>query len=219
MTQRPSIEDVKRTFSDTFKKYKKFWFPKTKNKGAVGQKFEKILGIPTSSACLDCSDGEVKVFPLKTIRGGKFVPKETVAITMRGLNRKNLSNPLSWIDSDLKKKTHNMLFIPYYRDGDYIICRWEPIHFGYLSPEYIQFENDYKTITNHYKCYGIRKYTAEEKEAEWKNKGVRAPSLNTINGTYIQGRTKGPGGNAPKTVALYFRNIEFVRNVIWSKNQ
>ena len=216
MAVRPSIEDVKRTFLKLLRD-KKFWLPKGKNKGAVGQRIEKILGIPNSSACLDCSDGEVKVFPLKKMkRSGKLVPKETVAITMRGLKPANLSNPLLWDDSDLKKKTHNMLFIPYYRDGDYILCHWNPISFGYLSPEYIQFKTDYKTIMDYYKCHGIRTPGQKEK-AEWKKKGIKPPSLNTINGTYIQGRTKGPGGNKPKTVGLYFRRIQFVQNIIWSK--
>ena len=56
--------------------------PVTKNKGAAGLLFEKLAEIPTSSACLDCLDGEVKLYPLKTLKRGDIVPKETVAITM-----------------------------------------------------------------------------------------------------------------------------------------
>jgi len=63
MSIRPSINDVKRICSIVIGK--KYSLPKSKNKGAVGILLEEITGIPTSSACWDCVDGEVKAFPLK----------------------------------------------------------------------------------------------------------------------------------------------------------
>jgi len=56
--------------------------PITKNKGEVGVLLEKLTGIPQSSACLDCEDGELKVFPVKRNKAGKLIPKETIAVTM-----------------------------------------------------------------------------------------------------------------------------------------
>ena len=109
---RPSINAVRRIFEENVKG-KIFNLPKTKNKGLPGQKLEEKLGIPLSSTCLDCCDGELKLFPLKKLCTGIFSPKETVAITMRGLNRAEIPNPVAWKDSALKKKTDKMLFISF----------------------------------------------------------------------------------------------------------
>ena len=172
------------------------------NKGKPGQFVEERLGIKLSSDCLDCLDGEIKLFPLKQLKNGKINPKETIAITMRDLNEENI--PI-WEESSLKKKTNNMLFIPYIRldnnqkynkNGDYIQF-FDCITFNHTNVEYKEFENDYEKIASHFRNNGIRE------------KG------NTINGTYIQSRTKGPGGDdKKKTVAFYFRRKQFVEDVL-----
>ena len=61
---------------------KEYVLPITKNKGLPGIFLEDILGIPHTSNCLDCSDGELKLFPVKKLKNGNIVPKETIAITM-----------------------------------------------------------------------------------------------------------------------------------------
>ena len=204
-SQRPTVAQVKERFQSF--QGKKFECPKTNNKGEEGQLLEQLLGIPNSSACLDCSDGELKLFPLKKLKRSKqYTAKETVAITMRGLNN---GQYLSWAESDLRKKTNNMLFISYIREGDYITYK-SAFLFGASRPEYAQFQSDYEKITEYYRTHGICQL----------EKNDPAHRSNTINGTYIQGRTKGAGkkvGNGLRTVAFYFRKTEFIKDVILQK--
>jgi hypothetical protein len=61
---------------------KDFNLPITRNKGLPGHFLEDLLGIPHTSNCLDAADGEVKLFPVKRLKNGTLVPKETIAITM-----------------------------------------------------------------------------------------------------------------------------------------
>ena len=96
--QRPTIASVKACAMNNINI--QHHCPKTKNKGAAGLLFEKLTGIPTSSACLDCIDGEVKVYPLKRLASGRIVPKETVAITM--MKPEDLEN-ISWNESRCRK--------------------------------------------------------------------------------------------------------------------
>ena len=202
--QRPTVAQIKERFQ--FLKGKIFAYPKTKNKGGPGQFLEQQLGIPNSSACLDCSDGELKLFPLRKLKNGSLSPKETVAITMRGLRAQDINNPKPWLLSDLKKKTHNMLFISYLRDGDNITYL-SAFSFGALCPEYSVFESDYIKITDYYKTRGICQLAKDDPLYH----------SNTINGKYIQGRTKGGGkkiGGGARTVAFYFRKTEFMKDVI-----
>ena len=194
---RPTINFVKQKFINEIKG-KTIALPTTSNKGLAGQTLDILLDIPNSSACLDCSDGEVKLFPLKRLKNGELVPKETIAITMSGLNSNTISEPIAWEESALKKKTNNMLFISYLREKNSIsFCDY--YSFDSTHTEYEQFKEDYEVITNHYKDNGIR------------------PKGNTINGKYIQGRTKGPGGSSKKSVAFYFRTKEFVKSIILSQ--
>ena len=204
--QRPTVAEIKQIFLEKVKG-KIFDYPKTKNKGSPGQFLERLLGIPTSSECLDCSDGELKTFPLKKlIKDGSFSSEQTVAITMRGLNDKEIHNPKTWEESALKKKTNNLLFISYFREGDNITYL-SAFSFGASCPEYAAFKSDYEKITEHFKTHGICQLGKDEP-------GHRS---NTINGKYIQSRTKGAGkkvGNGKKTVSFYFRNTEFMKAVI-----
>ena len=93
--------------------------PISTNKGAVGHLLEDTLSIPRSSACLDCSDGEIKVVPLKRLTNGLLVPKETIAVTMLEKEFKNFE------ESRCFQKMERMLVIPYLRDGDTIVF-YEP---------------------------------------------------------------------------------------------
>lgn len=156
--------------------------PVTKNKGAAGLLFEKLAEIPTSSACLDCLDGEVKLYPLKTLKRGDIVPKETVAITM--MKPEDLDT-ISWHESRCRKKIANVLFVGYLRDGDNMIIKNVFQMNEETQPElYKTFQNDYETIQD-----------------EWKNKG----EITSKTGVLMQSRTKGQGGKAPKTRAFYFK--------------
>lgn len=88
---------------------------KTANKGVVGHLLEEKVGISRSSACLDCTDGEIKVVPLKKLKNGTLVPKETIAVTMM---EKEFSD---FEKSRCFKKMNRMLVIPYLREEDNVV--------------------------------------------------------------------------------------------------
>ena len=147
---------------------------------------EKLTGIPTSSACWDCIDGEVKAYPLKKLKSGELVPKETVAITM--MNPSDLESQ-SWETTRLKTKISNILFVAYLREGDNVTFKFlqrlqatDPSD----SQLYETFANDYQTISS-----------------IWNE----TKTITGKTGKYIQSRTKGQGKDAPKTRAYYFRPI------------
>lgn len=168
--------------------------PKTTNKGKPGQYLEQLTGIPTSSECLDCLDGEVKVFPLKKLKNGAFTPKETIAVTM--INNDHLKRD-DFTGSKCAKKISKILYIPYYREGDMIT---------YMRPTVIdilditntkireQIEKDYNDIRN----YLVENGTLDGSSSI---------------GIYLQNRTKGAGKDAPKTRAFYFRP-QFMKDFI-----
>jgi hypothetical protein len=154
--------------------------PKTTNKGIVGLLCEKLTGIPTSSAKLDCMDGEVKVFPLKQTKAG-LVPKETIAVTM--LNKNRLQAQDTFESSDCGTKMKRVLYIPYLREGEMV--RFFPPTDLTLSPELTAtLAKDYEAIRAGFLADG---------------------TLTSSTGTYLQTRTKGAGGDAPKTRAYYLR--------------
>lgn len=179
--------------------------PSSANKGEIGQQLERWLGIPNSNSCLDCFDGELKLFPMIQRKTGKWAPKEPIAITMRGITS---SKPIPWAKSDLYKKTKQILFVTYFRSGP----RDEYVNFGpcFLMNSsacgslYTQFQKDYRKITLHYRKNGV------VQTPKWARKSSNVS--NTVNGVYIQGRTKGMGGNK-KTVAFYFR-ASFVQHML-----
>jgi DNA mismatch repair protein MutH len=163
--------------------------PKTANKGKPGNYLEQLTGIPTSSECLDCTDGEVKVFPLKKLRSGTISPKETVAVCM--INNNDLVGT-DFYESRCYKKLSNVLFVGYYREDDKITYM-QPTLFDLDAHTEIreQIKNDYDTI---------REYFMKNNTLEGSSKL----------GVYLQNRTKGQGGNAPKTRAFYLRTC-FIR--------
>ena len=160
--------------------------PITSNKGRPGSYLEHLTDIPTSSECLDCVDGEVKVFPITKLKNGKTVPKETIAVTM--INRVDLLRD-DFPSSKLHKKLSNILYIPYSREGD-SITYMNPtlIRLAAFPQAYAQIQKDYEDIRS-----------ADE-------------SCSSV-GMYIQSRTKGPGGDAPKTRAFYLKK-QFILDLI-----
>lgn len=153
--------------------------PKTTNKGNVGQWLETAIGIPTSSACLDCLDGELKAFPLKT-KGVGLATKETIAITM--VEPAVLLTQL-FEDSRVYKKLENTLFVPYLRDGDSVTF-YKPFLFTKEHPIMVELKADYELI--------------QVRAAE----GVMTGSI----GTYLQTRTKG-AGHGSTSRAFYLRPL------------
>lgn len=189
---RPSLNEVMEKHL-SFVKGKTFLCPIGNNKGKPGLLYENLCGIPNSTACLDCQDGEVKCYPLAKIKSrsslsktyslekGDYLPKETVAITM--VNRNSLSNT-KFEDSNLSKKISNIMFVPYIREGDHIEYH-DYIIFNKEHSLFPQIVTDYNDIREFYEKEGFEK--------------------GTVSGELLQIRPKGSGGKSPKTYAFYFK--------------
>ena len=164
-------------------------FPKTTNKGEVGLWLETKTGIPHSPACLDCSDGELKTFPLKKSRGS-LVPKETLAVTMLSTDSLKIH---SYEESRCCKKMERLLCVPYLREGDTILF-YEPTLVCATTHKHLfdTVKNDYEKIRSQY---------------------IESGTLTSSVGDFLQNRTKGPGGNAPKTRAFYLKK-EFLKKIL-----
>ena len=166
---------------------KLYYSPITANKGSVGLLLEKINGIQSGSSHLDFEDGEMKAFPLKRLKNGTIVPKETISITM--INEKNLLET-PFTESGICSKSCRILFVPYLRDGDFITYM-EPVVIDMLNDTHLreQIQEDYEFIRNEFITHG---------------------ELKTYNGKHIQSRQKGAGAkkrppSKKKTFSFYFR--------------
>jgi hypothetical protein len=162
---------------------KEYTLPITKNKGLPGYFLEDLLGIPHTQNCLDCTDGELKIFPVKKLKNGRLVPKETMAITMLSTDelRKN-----DFKTSKCFKKMSRMLIVPYYRSGDCI---------QYMNPKIIdkdctEFATLYNTIETDY----------EQIRKNYIDNGI----LQSKTGTLLQNRPKG-AGHGSTSRAFYLR--------------
>jgi len=169
---------------------KEYIVPITKNKGRVGTLLEEMLGIPHTPNCLDCSDGELKTFPVKKLKNGKLTPKETVAVTM--LSKDDLCKH-DFKSSKCFEKMSRVLFVPYYRDGDTI---------RFMTPKIIhrcpEFDELYTTLESDYEA--IR--------ANYIKNGILQSKL----GTLLQTRTKGAGHGS--TSRAFYLRTEFMRKCI-----
>lgn len=160
-----------------------YTLPITANKGLPGQFLEELLGIPHTSNCLDCSDGELKLFPVKKLRNGALVPKETIAVTMLSTDELRTND---FNSSRCCKKMSRMLIVPYYRKGDTIQFMTPKIidrQCGEFADLYNTLEVDYNLIRKDYIENGI---------------------LQSKTGTLLQNRTKG-AGHGSTSRAFYLR--------------
>ena len=153
------------------------------NKGIAGILMEKLAGIPQTSNIVDCEDGEVKSFPLKSLKNGSLVPKETVAVTM--VQPESLLT-VPFADSNVCKKLTRVLYLPLVRDGDNIILVKPVLHeLSPSNPIYAQLEADYNSICAYYK-------------------ETKTLSGSTNLGLFLQTRTKG-AGHGTTSRAFYLR--------------
>ena len=160
--------------------------PKCANKGKPGLHLEELLKIPHSPACLDCADGEIKVFPLKRLANGSLVPKETVAVTMV---QKDALLATTWEDSRVFTKLKNTLFIGYIRDGDNITYQ-KAVLFNESHPLMDVLAEDYRTI--------------QENAAA----GIMGGSI----GELLQTRTKGAGHGS--TSRAFYLRTKFLSDIM-----
>lgn len=165
--------------------------PKTKNKGETGIILEKLTGIPQTSNCLDCVDGELKTFPLKRDAAGRLVPKETIAVTM--LDRETLKD-CSFAQSRPYKKMSKMLCVPYERTGDTIIYH-TAVLIDLSLPQYAELvttlQKDYEQI---------------------QKKFVEMGELSSSDGTLLQNRTKGAGHGS--TSRAFYLRTDFIKKYL-----
>jgi DNA mismatch repair protein MutH len=165
--------------------------PITKNKGLPGQFLEDLLGIPHTSNCLDCSDGELKIFPVKKLKNGAYAPKESIAVTM--LSKEDLCNN-DFKASKCYKKISRMLVVPYFRSCD-SIC--------FMDPQIIDKDNP-----DYYKLYDIIECDYNLIRKQYLEKEI----LQSSDGVLLQNRTKGPGHGSVSR-AFYLRP-EFMKQYI-----
>jgi len=168
-----------------------FTLPKTKNKGLPGQFLETLLGIPHTSNCWDCSDGELKMFPVKKLKKGELVPKESIAVTMLSPDELRTTE---FAFSKCCKKMSRMLLVPYYRTGDTIQLMMPTIidqKDKAFAELYATLESDYQTIQQHYLNTGI---------------------LQSKTGILLQNRTKGVGHGS--TSRAYYLRPAFMKRCV-----
>ena len=170
---------------------KEYTLPITANKGLPGIFLEDLLGIPHTSNCLDCSDGELKLFPVKKLKNGTLVPKETIAITMLSKNDLEIDE---FNASRCCKKLSKTMFVPYYRNGDTIRYMNAKI----IDRESIEFAELYSILESDYSL--MRKNFIEN--------GV----LESKTGTLLQNRTKGAGHGS--TSRAFFLRTAFIKQYI-----
>jgi DNA mismatch repair protein MutH len=155
--------------------------PRTANKGATGLLLETILGVPHSPRCLDCDDGELKVFPIKRTRTGAAVPKETIAVTM--MDRTALTAEVFAV-SRVFRKLSRTLYVPYERVGDDVTFYTPTLLDLAVATEVRErLAEDYATIRGHFTATG---------------------ELKSSLGNLLQCRTKGPGHGSTSR-AFYLR--------------
>jgi DNA mismatch repair protein MutH len=191
------VSAIMQTISDIHEKFipligKEYTLPIAANKGLPGHFLEELLGIPHTPNALDCSDGELKVFPVKKLKkNGQLSPKESIAITM--LNKEELK-ACDFNSSKCCKKMSRMLVVPYYREND-TIRFLTPVIIERSSPTFAQLystlESDYNTIRQTFIETGV---------------------LESKTGTLLQNRTKG-AGHGTTSRAFYLRP-EFAKQYI-----
>lgn len=166
-----------------------FTLPIIKNKGRIGQFLETLLGIPHTSNCLDCSDGELKTFPIKENKNKTIAPKETICVTMLSEDELRTND---FKTSKCYKKMSKMLVVPYYRNGDKIV---------FITPKIIQLESDYPELYNQI----VSDYN------EIRNNFIENGILQCKTGKLLQNRTKGAKGT--KTRAFYLRPAFMIQTI------
>ena len=169
---------------------KEYTLPITKNKGLPGLFLEELLGIPHTSNCLDCSDGELKIFPLEK-KYGILRPKETIAVTMLSTDDLRVND---FKASKCYKKMSKMLIVPYLRTDD-TIC--------YMAPKIID-----KDCKEYFELYTILESDYNEIRKNYLESGI----LESKTGVLLQNRTKGAGHGS--TSRAFYLRPEFMKRCV-----
>jgi hypothetical protein len=164
--------------------------PIVANKGAQGLLLETLTGIPHTSNSLDCTDGELKVYPVIRNSKGALVPKETVAVCM--LSTDDLRESGEFDASRPGKKMNTMLMVPYQRDGENIT---------FLEPHLFR-------VTDHLEIAATLRGDYEAIRQKFLLDGM----LTSATGKLLQNRTKG-AGHGSTSRAFYLRK-EFMKSLV-----
>ena len=181
---------------------------KTKNKGNAGHHLETLLGIPHSSECLDCLDGELKAFPLKSLKSGELVPKETIAVTMCSESFKE--EPFE--SSRVCKKLSNTLFVPYTWSDEGNLVFYTPVLFtrDFISTEVKSLGKEEELKTELFTAEHTLWHKLQEDYATIQTKANEGVMTGSI-GEYLQTRTKGAGHGS--TSRAFYLRPKFVKEI------
>jgi DNA adenine methylase len=151
------------------------------NKGGVGYYIEELAGLAHSSRHLDFVDGELKTLALKLLKDGTFSVKETIAVSMAA--EESIRQPFE--QSVYAAKLRQVLFVP--------VCSQRPGQL-YIGNGFIWRLNSHQNF---------------KRQMEIDYAAIQEATLNkrihSNIGLYLQSRTKGAGGKAKKTRALYLK--------------
>lgn len=145
-----------------------------KNKGRSGQLLEIALGLANTNTVKDFEDGELKTN--KCNSNGD--PLETIAITQISSHIEDLIAAVPFEKTWLYEKISNILYVPVCKEGkpeDWFF--FPSIHINFCDKKYAEILNQLKKDYL-YICSEIKKT------------GELGKTLSTINGKYIQIRTK-----------------------------
>lgn len=157
------------------------------NKGWAGQVCERHLNLPlNSSRSPNFGSWELKVIPLKYLKNGKLVFKETMAICM--IDKVDVAKK-SFSDSHLLLKLSKMVVVARIVGDEYS----EPTFVHRIS-EFILSEELYEEVEKDYR----------EVRAVIRNPLQGFDCLTGEMGVWVQPRTKGPG-HGSKSRAFYAR--------------
>ena len=175
------------------------------NKGKTGQLLELTIGLNLSNTTLDFEDGELKTN--KCDKTGN--PLETMFITQIASTIDELLSMNSFQDSKLYKKIKHMLYVPISKEGapeDWMFLA--PIHVDLSLPKYFelfkQLESDYYSI-----CEQLNHQLSVSDNA----------TLHTVNGEFIQIRTKDSKPYHPIYSEIYGRTISNKNRAFYFKKE
>lgn len=161
------------------------------DKGRAGKLLERALGLANTNTNRDFEDGELKTN--KCDASGK--PRETIAITQISSHIDDLIAAVPFEETWLYEKISNMLYIPVCKEG-------EPENWFFFPSIHIDLRSDkYKTIMAQLKK--DYEYICAEIKKVCENGQV----LSTINGQYLQIRTKDSAPYHPIVSKVYDRVI------------
>lgn len=162
-----------------------------RDKGRAGKLLKRALGLANTTSNRDFEDGELKTN--KCDANGK--PLETIAITQISSHIDDLIAAVPFEETWVYEKISNMLYIPVCKNG-------VPYEWFFLPSIHINLQSDkYKVIMTQLK----KDY--EYICAEIKRACENGEMLSTINGKYIQIRTKDSAPYHPITSKTYGRVV------------